>query len=67
MPNMGEETRKILRFIAEEVSPQTYVNVMAQYRPMHEAHDYAEIARPITRDEYNDAYLYARSLGLNLP
>ena len=66
MPNMGEETRKILRFIAEEVSPQTYVNVMAQYRPMYEAHDYAEIARPITTDEYNDAYLYARSLGLNL-
>jgi len=66
MPNMREETRQVLRFIAEEVSPQTYVNVMGQYRPMYEAHDYAEIARPITRDEYNDAYLYARGLGLNL-
>jgi putative pyruvate formate lyase activating enzyme len=66
MPNNAGGSREVLRFIAEEVSPETYVNVMGQYRPMHVAHNYVEIARPITRDEYEDAYEYARALGLHL-
>jgi putative pyruvate formate lyase activating enzyme len=66
MPNGTAESKAILRFIAQDVSPDTYVNVMEQYRPMHAAHDYVEIARPVTRQEYNDAHSYARSLGLSL-
>ncbi len=66
MPNGVANSRDVLRFIAEEVSPDTFVNVMEQYRPMHEAQRHPEIGRPITAEEYGDAYLYARSLGLNL-
>jgi putative pyruvate formate lyase activating enzyme len=66
MPNMAEETREILRFIAAEVSRDTWVNVMAQYRPVFGARDFAEISRPITRREHDEACAYARGLGLNL-
>jgi putative pyruvate formate lyase activating enzyme len=66
MPGNAAGSREVLRFIAEQVSPETYVNVMAQYRPMHAAHDYVEIARPVTREEYREAHECARGLGLNL-
>ena len=33
MPGGLDETREILRFLAQEVSPDTFVNVMPQYRP----------------------------------
>jgi putative pyruvate formate lyase activating enzyme len=66
MPNMAEESREILRFIAEEVSRDTYVNVMAQYRPVFGARDYTEISRPITRREHDEACACARGLGLHL-
>ena len=35
MPGLLDETRAILNWIAGELSPDTYVNVMAQYRPEH--------------------------------
>jgi putative pyruvate formate lyase activating enzyme len=66
MPEMAEESRQVLRFIAEQVSSDTHVNVMAQYRPMHRAHDYAEISRPVTGGEYREVRDCARDLGLNL-
>ncbi len=33
MPGGGDDTRAILRFLADDVSPDTYVNVMGQYYP----------------------------------
>ncbi len=37
---------------------------MAQYRPMHKAHDHPEIARRITREEWQQAQAWARDAGL---
>ena len=72
MPGQGDETEAILRWLAEEISPDTYVNVMAQYRPEHEverlARDgrikYPEIARTPTAEEIEAAHLAARGAGL---
>ena len=36
MPGQLDETRAIFRWLAEELSPDTWVNVMEQYRPDHE-------------------------------
>jgi hypothetical protein len=33
MPGLLDETEAILRFVADELGPDTYVNVMAQYYP----------------------------------
>jgi putative pyruvate formate lyase activating enzyme len=69
MPGMIEETKAILRFLAEEIGPGTYVNVMAQYHPagrVGEAGRYPEIDRLITRDEYTEAVAFAHELGLRV-
>jgi putative pyruvate formate lyase activating enzyme len=68
MPGMPEETRQILHFLVQEVSPDTYVNVMAQYRPAWKvsAEKYAEINRPPTASEYQTAVQVASEAGLRL-
>ena len=47
MPGGLDETRQILRFLAQEVSPDTFVNVMPQYRPAGLASQYPAIAQPL--------------------
>ena len=66
MPGMLDETRAILRWLAEEVSPDTYVNVMAQYYPAWQVGPgkYPEINRTLTPDEYEEALRIAREVGL---
>lgn len=39
LPGALSQTRPIMRFIAQKVSPHTYVNVMGQYYPAHLAHN----------------------------
>ena len=36
MPGQTEEAAAIFRWLSEEISPDTYVNVMGQYRPEYE-------------------------------
>lgn len=58
-------TEKVLRFIGEELSRNSYVNVMDQYRPCWKASEYEELARPITGTEFRRAVDLARDLGLD--
>jgi len=61
-------SREIFRFIADEVSLDTYVNIMDQYRPEWEActrDDAPELCRGITTEEYEEAIREARSAGLS--
>lgn len=66
MPGLLEETRAILRWLAEEVSRDTYVNIMAQYYPAWKVgpDTYPEINRRITPDEYEEALRIAQEVGL---
>lgn len=57
-------TEGVVRFIAEEISPYTYVNVMPQYRPCYQAFRYPSLRRRITDGEYAAALRSARSVGL---
>jgi putative pyruvate formate lyase activating enzyme len=72
MPGFLAETREILRFLAEEVSPETYVNVMGQYYPAGKVtmarfkDKYADINRPVTTKEYAEAVNTAEALGLRV-
>jgi len=67
MPGGLEETRGIMRFLAEEISPHTYVNIMAQYHPDGQvgADRYPELNRRITRRELAEAYRAAQEAGLH--
>jgi putative pyruvate formate lyase activating enzyme len=68
MPGEVAGTPEILRFLAEEVSPDTYVNVMAQYHPEGQVsrERFPEINRRITLQEFREAVELAASLGLRL-
>jgi putative pyruvate formate lyase activating enzyme len=69
MPGLYEETEAILRFVAEELGPGTYVNLMVQYYVSGKVGQdgrYDEIARGIYREEYEQALALARELGLRL-
>jgi putative pyruvate formate lyase activating enzyme len=58
-------TPEIARFLAEEISCDTYINVMDQYRPCYKASELPPLERPITRAEYEQAMEQARAAGLH--
>ncbi len=69
MPGLLAETEAILRWVAAELGPDTYVNLMAQYRPaarVAAGGEFPEIDRRIRRDEWRRAVEIAVGLGLRL-
>ncbi|MCD6310828.1 MAG: radical SAM protein [Candidatus Eremiobacteraeota bacterium] len=61
--NLGG-SEEIFKFIAKEISPDTYVNVMAQYHPCYKAGEYEGLKRSLTGEEYEKALNSAKSAGL---
>jgi putative pyruvate formate lyase activating enzyme len=57
-------TEKFVKFVAERLSRNTYVNIMAQYRPAHQAWTCGELSRSVTAEEYSRALGWARQYGL---
>ena len=53
-----------MRFIAGEISKNTYVNIMDQYRPCYNAFEHPPMDRRITEDEFEEAIRIAREEGL---
>jgi len=64
MPCGVAGTREVARFIARDVSPNTYLNVMDQYRPCGHAGRHPEIARPLGEHEFEGALASCRAEGL---
>ena len=59
-------TAEIVRFLRDEISPDTYINVMAQYRPCYRAREHPPLDRSITNQEYAAAARLAQEAGLRL-
>ncbi|HYQ47431.1 MAG TPA: radical SAM protein, partial [Thermodesulfovibrionales bacterium] len=57
-------TERVVKFIAEEISRNTYLNVMDQYHPCYKADNYPEINRRIISREYEHAVACARRTGI---
>lgn len=64
LPNNLAGTRKIVRFLAHQISPHTYINIMAQYHPDYRADRYPLLNRRITPQEYQAAVQMAKEAGL---
>ena len=64
MPEHIAGSEKVFEFLAKEISPHTYVNVMDQYRPCGEAHKDEYINRRLSSQEFRDATDTARKAGL---
>jgi len=64
MPNGVASSEAVLRFVAEEISAHSYVNIMDQYRPEYRAQEYPEINRRATHKEYTEAIQWAKDCEL---
>ena len=66
MPGLMADTAVIMRFLADEVSPNLYLNLMAQYYPAYKVsgQKYPEINRRLQSEEYRQAYQAALDAGL---
>lgn len=65
LPENISGTLKSLRFIKDEISPDTYLSIMSQYYPTFKSYNYKEIARAVTKEEYQNIVDEAFKLGLN--
>jgi len=65
MPGGLAGTPDVARFLAEEISRDTYFNVMAQYHPAYKAAEHPPLDRRITPKEYADAVAACRAAGLH--
>lgn len=64
LPGNIAGTREVVEFMAEEISKNTYINIMDQYHPCFRAFDFPELSRRISAREYADAVDYAIKTGL---
>lgn len=65
MPGGLAETDQVMKFLADEVSSETYVNIMPQYRPCGRSHETKGIDRPISVSEFESATRAAREAGIS--
>ena len=64
LPETLAGTAEVTSFLATEISPDTYVNIMEQYHPCYRADEHPSLARPLTVEEYETALAIARHHGL---
>lgn len=65
LPHQLGGTEKVMNFLAQEISPDTYVNLMAQYRPENKAYQFPKLTRRIASGEYAYALQVAQRAGLS--
>ncbi len=65
MPEATNETKEIAKFLASQVSPETFVNIMPQYRPCGEVDPSGPLGRRLTLTEYNEALAAAARAGIH--
>lgn len=65
LPDDISGVQTVLKFVAEEISSDTYLNLMGQYRPCYRAGEHPGLDRPIIRVEFSEALASARRHGLH--
>jgi len=64
LPERVAGTAEIIKFIAHEISKNTYINIMDQYHPCFKAFDHPPLNRRITAKEYAEALNLAIKAGI---
>lgn len=65
LPNNLAGTDKIVSFLANKISSNTYLNIMDQYHPAYRSETLPDINRQTSLDEYQQAVQWAQTAGLN--
>jgi putative pyruvate formate lyase activating enzyme len=63
LPNDIAGSKKVIDFVADEISTDSYLNIMDQYHPTYNAYKYDKLNRGITPSEYKEVIDYAYSKG----
>jgi putative pyruvate formate lyase activating enzyme len=66
LPGNLAGTEEVVDFIAREVSPNCFINIMDQYRPAYRAREFPPLNRRITAAEFRAAVNAARKKGLRV-
>ena len=64
LPNNLAGTKEVAEFISDNISKNTYINVMSQYRPCGKAYEKEELSNYLTGKEFEDALIAAKKAGL---
>ena len=64
LPNNLAGSAKIFQFLTEEISKNTFLNIMDQYRPCAKAQEFSELSRSITEEEYRQTIELTKKAGL---
>ncbi|OPX31015.1 MAG: radical SAM protein [Candidatus Omnitrophica bacterium 4484_171] len=64
LPGLYKGAFKIIDFIRNDISVDTYVNIMDQYRPYYRAYEFNQLQRVLAENEYREVINYARDKGL---
>ena len=64
LPEGVAGTVGVVKFIAEEISKDTYINIMDQYHPCYKAFDNPPLNRRLTNKEFEEAVRMALEAGL---
>ena len=64
LPNNIENSKKILKWIKENIDNNVYVSIMAQYFPTYKAKETSNLNRKLTQKEYEEIENYLYSLKL---
>jgi len=64
LSNETAGSKEVIDFIAENISPYTYINIMDQYHPSFRAKEYRELSRRVFRQEVDEVVQYAKAKGL---
>lgn len=65
LPNNISGSKQTFKFIADEISSDTYISVMAQYHTANKSDKIPELNRKITQAEYDDVLDYFSAVGLH--
>ena len=64
LPNHIENSKQVLKWIKENMDPEVYVSVMAQYFPTYKAKKDSLLNRKLTLEEYQEIEDYVYSIGI---
>lgn len=64
LPNNIDNSKKVLKWIKENIDKEVFVSVMAQYFPTHKAKEIEEINRKLTIEEYEEIEQYLYDLDI---
>ena len=64
LPNNLAGSKAVIAFLAEEISKDTYLNLMDQYRPCYRSDENPPLDRPLSEGEYRRTLELAREYGL---